>query len=203
MHSKTYIKAYQIWQKKIVIYGKLSSSAEWPSLSSTVGFRVIFSPIESLMKLILEAKEIVKLQKIRFYVLFILGCFWSVAVIALYAVDARNLLLIPASIFALAILILYFIVFPFWGAYDAKRIIRIHANSQVEIPIESSTFLSVIITILIVFAIFPREVILFSDGIGGYFIALLLGVGNVFGGYKLTARIIGWLIRSLHKIGTH
>lgn len=203
MHSRKYIKAHRIWQKKIVIDGRLPSAAEWSSLSSTVGFRAILSLIGAIMKLILEAKEIVKLQKIRFYVLFILGCFWSVVVIAIFAVDARNLLLIPASIFALAILILYFIVFPFWGAYDAKRIIRIHANSQVEIPIESSTFLSVIITILIVFAIFPREAVLFSDGIGGYFIALLLGAGNVFGGYKLTARIIRWLIRSLHKIGMH
>ncbi|MDG7001791.1 MAG: hypothetical protein JRN15_22065 [Nitrososphaerota archaeon] len=148
----------------------------------------------------MEAKEVVILQRVRFIVLFILGCLWSIGVAAAFALEGKNFFLTPGGIFASAVLILYFVVFPFWGAFDARRIIRTHANNQIDIPVEFSTFLSVIITIFIVYAIFPREVMLFSGGIGGYFIAILLGVGNVFGGYKLTARFIRWLLRSLHGL---
>ena len=145
------------------------------------------------MKLIMEPAEVVRFQKARFGVLLFLGIVWSAVATILLLTHPREFLLRVAGFLALIFIILYFIVFPFWGAADARSIIRRHESSTADVQIDTSTLLAVVVTIFIVYAVFPREVALLSGGIAGYMLAFLLGAGNVFGGYKFTDRIIKWL----------
>ncbi len=144
------------------------------------------------MKLIMEPAEVVRFQKVRFGVLLFLGIVWAAVASVLLLLHPREFLLRVTGFLALIFIILYFIIFPFWGAADARRIIRAHESSTANVQIDSSTLLAVVVTVFIVYAVFPREVALLSGGIAGYVLAFLLGAGNVFGSYKFTDRIIKW-----------
>ncbi len=145
------------------------------------------------MKLIMEPAEVVGFQKVRFGVLLFLGIVWTAVATILLLTHPHEFLLRFTGFLALIFIILYFIIFPFWGAVDARRIIRMHESSTADVQIDSSTMLAVVVTVFIVYAVFPREVALLSGGIAGYVVAFLLGAGNVFGSYKFTDRIIKWL----------
>lgn len=149
------------------------------------------------MKLIMEPKEVIKFQKVRFGVLLFLGSVWTATAIFLVGSHPREFLLRFFGLLALIFIIFYFIVFPFWGALDARRAIRARWNSTADVTIGASTFLAVIITVFIVYAVFPREVSLFSGSFAGYFIAFMMGAGNVFGGYKFTDKFLKWLGRNV------
>ncbi len=151
------------------------------------------------MKLIMEPGEVVRFQKIRFGVLLFLGVIWTAVITMLVLSHPREFLSRFSGMVALILISVYFIVFPLWGAFDARRTIRLHQNSTSSVQIDASTFLAVIITVFIVYAVFPREVALVSGGITGYVLAFLLGTGNVFGGYKFTDRFIKWLGALVHR----
>lgn len=143
--------------------------------------------------------ELIKFQKIRFYILLILGGFWSFTLLAFFISYWNQYLTNMGGLFAVVVLVAYFIIFPFMGAKDARKKIKAHSKNVKPIPIPFSTFVAVILSIFFVYAIFPKDVLLFAGGIPGIFFAILVGTATVFGSYRIVGAFLEYIFSKIRR----
>lgn len=146
------------------------------------------------MWVLLKPKEFTIFQTCRFYVLLILGGFWTFTLFGFLVSHWSQYLTTAPNIIVSIGMVLFLAIFPLSGAKDARKKVKTHSGNTGPIPVPVSTFIAVILSILFVYAVFPKDVSFFAGGIAGIFFALLVGAANVFGSY----RIVGGILENLY-----